>query len=157
MSDAASALTDRLAVQDVLIRYATALDTRDWQLLRTCFVPDVVGVYETLGEVRGYEALERMCRGVLEPLAATQHQITNPVITINEDEASSTCYLQSTHVRDEPGGDNWVVAGTYTDSWVRTDAGWRIVRRSLRRIWTSGRLPERAGTGYPVGTAGSGA
>lgn len=143
MPDALTALLDRSAVEEVLIRYATALDTKDWGLLRTCFLDGVVGVYETLGEVRGYDALERMCRQVLEPLAGTQHQLTNVVVTVEGATATATCYLQSTHVRAEPGGDNWVIAGTYSDQLVRTYAGWRIARRSLRRVWTSGRLPTR--------------
>jgi hypothetical protein len=36
---------DRDEIFDVAVRYATALDTRNWDLLRTCFLPDVVGRY----------------------------------------------------------------------------------------------------------------
>ena len=35
MSDANTLIADRLAISDVIIRYATALDTRDWRLLRS--------------------------------------------------------------------------------------------------------------------------
>ncbi len=138
---ALAGIIDKFAIHDLLIRYATALDTRDWSLLRTCFLDDIVATYETIGEQHGYVEVERLCRRVLEPLAGSHHMITNITADIDGDTACTTCYLQSTHIRAEPGGDNWVVAGFYSDVVVRTDEGWRIARRSLRRIWTQGRLP----------------
>ena len=44
--DVVRGLLDREAIVAVCVRYATALDSRDWPLLRTCFQPDVVGEYE---------------------------------------------------------------------------------------------------------------
>ena len=139
-TSAITQLIDEHAVQAVLHRYATALDTRDWEKLRTCFAPDVVASYESIGELHGYEAVERLCRRVLEPLAATQHVVSNVEVSVDGDGATARCNLQSTHVRATPDGDNFVVAGVYTDELVRTAEGWRIVRRSLRRVWTTGRL-----------------
>ena len=34
------AIADRLAISDVLIRYGTALDTANWELLASCFTAD---------------------------------------------------------------------------------------------------------------------
>ncbi|MDQ3145604.1 MAG: nuclear transport factor 2 family protein, partial [Actinomycetota bacterium] len=33
-------LADRLEIDDLLTRYAVAIDTKDWGLLATCFTPD---------------------------------------------------------------------------------------------------------------------
>lgn len=152
MSDATT-VVDRLAVQDVLFRYATALDTKDWALLRTCFTPDVVGVYDAHGEQQGYERIEAMCRRALGPLAASQHLIGNVEVVVSGDTARSTCYLQAMHVRERPdGADNFIVAGQYRDELVRTPDGWRIARRALRRIWTQGDLGDH-GKGAPDGHA----
>ena len=52
--DRLEALVDRQAVVDLAVRYATALDTKDWTLLATCFVPDAVAIYSTRGRVEGY-------------------------------------------------------------------------------------------------------
>lgn len=134
-------IEDRLDIQAVLHRYATALDTRDWELLRTCFDEDVIGTYDSIGVQRGYEALEALCRQALEPLAATQHLVGNVEIAVDGDEATARCYLQATHVRSQLGGDdNFVVAGTYLDRLARSSHGWRIVQRELRRTWTAGPL-----------------
>ena len=54
-------LVDRQQLVDVSTRYATALDTRDWALLQSCFVPDAVGDYDTIG---GLEGLRRDARGI---------------------------------------------------------------------------------------------
>ena len=42
-------IADRLAVSDALIRYATALDGRDWDLLASCFTADARLDYDTSG------------------------------------------------------------------------------------------------------------
>jgi len=143
-SAAIARIIDEHAVQAVLLRYATALDTRDWGKLRSCFVPDVVATYDSIGDLQGYEAVERLCRTALEPLAATQHVVSNVEVSIDGDRAAARCNLQSTHVRTTPSGDNFVIAGVYTDELIRTPDGWRIARRSLRRVWTTGRLHDPA-------------
>jgi 3-phenylpropionate/cinnamic acid dioxygenase small subunit len=143
MSDSRSLqdILDRLDVQDVLFRYARALDTRDWELLRSCFQPDVVATYDELGEQQGYDAVEQLCRRALEPLAATQHLIGNVEVFLDGDNARSRCNLQSMHVRSRrDGDDNFIVAGVYLDELRRTADGWRIARRRLQRVWTKGDL-----------------
>ena len=132
-------LVDRTAVVDVCVQYATALDTRDWSLLAGCSTPDVVADYAGFGELRGYRAIEQLCQQVLNPLAASQHLLGNHAVAVTGDEARSTCYFQAQHVRPgAPGGDNYVVAGTYRDHLVRTDDGWRIDRRALEVTWVDG-------------------
>src|SRR3954449_870790 len=73
-------LADRRAIDDVLYRYAHALDSRDWDLLRTCFTEDAVADYLELGGVNeGREAIVDLCAGVLTGLDASQHMIGSPV------------------------------------------------------------------------------
>ena len=113
-SGAVQALLDRAEIIDVCVRYATALDSRQWDLLATC-------------------------RAALEPLDASQHLLGNHVVTVDGDEARSQCYLQAQHVRSgTPGGDNYIIAGTYTDELRRGTDGWKIARRRLTVTWTSG-------------------
>ncbi len=135
----ASALLDRQEVVDVAVRYATALDTRDWDLLRTCFLSDATAVYEGLGECDGYAAIEDVCRTALTPLDASQHLVSNFAVTIDGDHATHSCYLQAQHVRrGAPGGPNFIMAGRYSDDLVRTEAGWRVRRREFSVLWTDG-------------------
>ncbi len=138
-ADELTTLLDRQAVVDVCVRYATALDRRDWDLLRTCFTPDAEGDYAGIGALHGYQELEDVCRRALEPLAASQHLLGNFAVDVVGDEATAASYFQAQHVKPgTPGGDNYIVAGTYDDRHVRIEHGWRIAHRRLTVTWTDG-------------------
>ena len=132
-------LADRAAIVDLCVRYARALDSRDWQLLRTCFVPEVEVEYEGMEPIAGYDALEGVCRDVLGPLTASQHLLGNFSVDVDGDHAGCQCYLHAQHVREGvSGGDKYIVAGTYTDRLRRMPDGWRITHRRLDVVWTDG-------------------
>ena len=133
-------LLDRRAIDDVLYRYAQALDSRDWDLLRSCFTDDAVADYLDLGGVNeGLETIVALCRGALDGLDASQHLIGSPLAQVDGDTATATCYLQAQHVfNGAPGGDQYLVGGTYVDRLVRTPEGWRIKHRTLHATWTNG-------------------
>jgi len=133
-------LLDRQAIDDVLHRYAIALDAHDWDLLRSCFTPDAVADYLDLGGIKdGREAIVDLCRTALEGLDASQHLIGTPLAEVHGDEATARCYLQAQHVfKGAPGGDAFLVGGTYVDRLVRTRDGWRIAHRTLHATWTDG-------------------
>src|ERR1700712_1193969 len=99
MEPSLETLQDERAIQNVCVRYATALDNRDWNLLRSCFTTDAVTVYEGIGDCTGYDAIEGLCRRVLGPLTRTQHLLGNFSIELDGDTATSHCYLQAQHVR----------------------------------------------------------
>lgn len=139
MNDGVGVLADRIAIEDLCTRYARALDTRDWKLLRTCFTEDARIDYEGMEPVFGHDALEQVCRSALDPLDASQHFIGNVSVEIYGDEATASCYLHAQHVRaGSTGGDKYVVAGTYFDTLRRAADGWRITHRRLDVVWTDG-------------------
>lgn len=138
MTDPLTVLQDRQEIADVLHRYGYALDGRDWDGLRACFLPDVVGHYGG-DPLQGYEAIEELCRVTLEPLSVSQHLIGNVTVSVDGDAASATCYLHAQHVLPgTPGGEQFIFAGRYLDLLVRTPDGWRIAERTLEAMWTSG-------------------
>ena len=138
IGDSMQGLLDRQAVVDLAVRYATALDTKDWTLLATCFVPDAVAIYSTRGRVEGYAGIEDVCRGALGPLTASQHLLGNHVVELDGDDGRACCYFQAQHVlTGTEGGDTYTVAGTYRDRVVRTPEGWRR-QRQLTVLWTQG-------------------
>jgi ketosteroid isomerase-like protein len=146
MEPSIQTLLDEREIRGIVLRYATALDSRDWALLRSCFVQDAVAEYEGLGRVDGYAAIEELCRGALTPLTRSQHLIGNIMPAVDGEEATCTSYLQAQHVRSAtPGGDNYIIAGRYTDRLVRTPDGWRIAERSLETWWTDGNQAVVAG------------
>ncbi|MEY3618629.1 MAG: hypothetical protein RL726_1327, partial [Actinomycetota bacterium] len=68
-----------------------------------------------------------------------QHLLGNHRVDIDGDRATCSSYLQSQHVRrSAEGGPNFIVAGQYEDTMIRTADGWRIEFRRLSVWWTEG-------------------
>ena len=133
-------VSDQLEVSNLLTRYALGLDSRDWELLASCFTDDGVADFGEMGGVHnGSDALVAFCRGVLSGLDASQHLVGSVSIECHGDEGSSVCYFQAQHVyKGAEGGDNYLVGGTYRDRLVRTGDGWRIAHRTLEASWFDG-------------------
>ena len=128
---------DRLAISDVLIRYATALDGRDWELLASCFTDDATLDYDTSGTY-GREAFVEHCKAGLARMKATQHCVTNHVISTDGDRAHSTSYVIAQHVRENDV--TFTLGGAYSDDLVRVGTGWRIASRRFVTSWKAGQL-----------------
>jgi 3-phenylpropionate/cinnamic acid dioxygenase small subunit len=132
-------VSDRERVIEVAVRYCTAIDERDWDLLGRCFLADAVVSYPGFEPLHGVTALTEFLAGLLTPLDATQHIVTNFTVEVEGDEASCSCYLHAQHVRESaPGGSLFVFAGTYRDTLRRGEDGWRIARRDLTTTWVDG-------------------
>jgi ketosteroid isomerase-like protein len=130
---------DRLEIGDLLARYCTALDRRDWDRLADVFTADAVCDYGALGTPTGVAEITGLVRGTLDTLDATQHLIGNVVVAVDGDTATAHCYLIAQHLREgTPGGETYLLGGTYEDVLLRTADGWRITHRTLDRLWATG-------------------
>ena len=140
MARTLESLLDRTEIVELLHRYATAIDDRDWARLATCFTADAVALYgPVLGRQEGIAAIEKTCRTAIEPLDASQHLVGTHEIELDGDRARARCYVHAQHTRaGMPGGDNFVIGATYFDQLVRTPDGWRIRERELRILWQEG-------------------
>lgn len=137
-ADALQRLVDRQEIADLCVRYTFALDTKDWQLLESCFTTDPVFVHPG-GRLQGFPAILARTSAALEPLDATQHLLGNVVVAVDGDTATASSYFQAQHVRaNAPGGDTYLIAGSYTDSLVRAADGWRIAQRVQAYMWRDG-------------------
>jgi ketosteroid isomerase-like protein len=137
-TDALQQLVDQREIADLCARYTSALDTKDWQLLESCFTTDPVFVHPG-GRLQGFPAILARTSAALEPLDATQHLLGNVVVVVDGDAATATSYFQAQHVRaGTPGGDTYLIAGSYTDRLVRASDGWRIAERVQAYMWRDG-------------------
>jgi hypothetical protein len=116
----------------VLTRYARAVDTRDWDLFRTCFTADVVADYGDLGSWNDIEALSSFMIEAHLGMGPTQHRLTNFLIEIDGDSANVVTYVHAVTVLAS-GPDDWFdTVGTYEDHLVRQSGSWHIARRTFR-------------------------
>lgn len=138
-------LADREAVRDVRYRFGAALDTRDWSLFSSLFTEDATGDFTSFG-VPGTEvsktAIMRMFQGAFRrPVdeLTTQQAITNVLVDVQGDAATSSSYLQGHHrLPGHEGGDDVTLRARYDDHLVRTPDGWKIDRTTLGVISITG-------------------
>ncbi len=134
-------LIDRREIDDVLYRYAQALDSHDWDLLRTVFTPDAVADFLELGGVNeGIDTIVGLISGVLSGLDASQHLIGSPARHRRRRPGHGHLLPAGPArlPRRAEGGDHYLVGGTYADRLVRTPEGWRIAHRTLHATWMDG-------------------
>jgi hypothetical protein len=131
-------LIDRQEIADLCVRYTFALDTKDWELLESCFTGAPSFVHPG-GRLEGFEAILARTRSALESLDASQHLLGNVMAAVDGDTARAASYFQAQHVRAGTlGGDTYIIAGSYTDSLARTCGGWKIAERVQAYLWRDG-------------------
>jgi ketosteroid isomerase-like protein len=128
-------LADRRAIEDGVICYGHAIDSRDYARLRDCMKPDVRVKYGAADWLIGADEAGRYCARALDPLDMSQHRFSSIDVKLEGDRATSTTYLCAEHVKN---GERYTVGGHYLDKWERTPSGWRIAERQLVTTWTEG-------------------
>jgi hypothetical protein len=148
----AGVLNDERELAALCISYALAVDGRDGDRLAGLFVEDgelvIPKVPVDLRPVlvrKGTETL-RMIPDGLRRFTKTFHEVLNREFTIEGGTANGTVYCVAHHVTAADGGTKGATGGMdavwyirYLDSYRRTAAGWRIVRRELHLDWVEER------------------
>jgi 3-phenylpropionate/cinnamic acid dioxygenase small subunit len=122
-------MSDRDEITDVLIRYATGIDTQDWPLFRTCFTDDVHADYGDIGVWHDVDGITEWMATTHAGMPATNHMLTNMAISVEGDRASAVTYVHAVLVLRPGAEDSIDAVGKYEDSLVRTGDGWRISSR----------------------------
>jgi 3-phenylpropionate/cinnamic acid dioxygenase small subunit len=127
---------DRQDISDLLVRYATGIDRRDWPLFRTVFTDDCELDYGEIGSWKGVDAVADFMEKVHAPAGHTLHRLTNQVIAVDGDAAVARTYVDALiMVGDDGAGVNGI--GFYDDEIVRAPDGWRIARRRFTHVRVS--------------------
>jgi 3-phenylpropionate/cinnamic acid dioxygenase small subunit len=124
----------RADVAEVLVRYATGIDRRDWKLFRSCFVEDCHADYGDTGVFEGVEALTEFMVRAHAAMGHILHRITNESVSrLADDRVAARSYVDAVLMLAD--GTRGVHAiGFYDDELVRTDDGWRIARRRFTMV-----------------------
>jgi 3-phenylpropionate/cinnamic acid dioxygenase small subunit len=123
----------RQDVSDLLVRYATGIDTRDWDLLRSCFTDDCKADYGDVGQWKSGDEITAWMRASHEPLGHTLHRITNVSLAADGERVKARSYVDALILG--PGNVGGArAAGFYEDVIVETDEGWRISERKYTMV-----------------------
>jgi SnoaL-like domain len=127
----------RQDITDVLIRYATGIDRRDWDLFRTCFTEDCVVDYGDIGLWHGADEVTAWMDQTHREAGHTLHRIGNQAVTLNGLAARASSYVDAIIM----GADNLSgvrAVGFYDDELIETDHGWQIARRRFTPVLYEG-------------------
>ena len=131
-------ISDRLEIEDVLIRYCYAVDDRNWDAYRQVFTPDAVIDDTVTGGVKsGVEEHVAYLTKALSKILISQHAISTTLIGIKGDEASVRTHCSCPMVVDLGGGQRQVFFQGlwYRHRLVRTQYGWKIKELIEEGYW----------------------
>jgi 3-phenylpropionate/cinnamic acid dioxygenase small subunit len=144
-----AALLDRQAIVDTVVRYASALDAKDWAGARACFIDEIETDYTDLRgdgptRVAADAFVERRRRALAE--LTTHHASTNHLVTLDGDRATCTSAMLIHRLDRRRDTDNtFDTLAWYTHEFVRTASGWRIARVRQSVAWNRGNPAIHAG------------
>jgi ketosteroid isomerase-like protein len=124
-------VADRIACQDVMLRYAAGVDNRDFDMYRSCFADDV----EVLGfgaeTVNGGDAWTDYVKTALEAFGPTQHMLGPQLATIEGDSAQCRTDVQAHHYMKDAESTTLTLWATYETNMQRIDGEWKITQHKL--------------------------
>ena len=129
-NDSLQHVLDRMAIKDVLCRYAKGIDERRFDLVADCYAPDVS--FRAPGAtLEGREAVVESAKRV-SVYKATFHLMANQLVTIDGDTANAETYCLAHHYYDIDGVEQEYILGVrYVDKLARQDGTWRITDRTM--------------------------
>jgi len=131
-------MIDKADISDVVIRYATGIDMRDWDLYRSCFTDEIDVETDKSMHLKADEWVAKV-RRLISGFKATQHISSNHVITVNGDEATCVSYLQAQHYLPSETGSNCITfGGYYVNALVRVSNVWKIRKCRVTFTWNDG-------------------
>ena len=124
-------VADRIALQDVMLKYAAGVDERDFALYRSCFADDVEVVGFGEQTVRGADAWLDFVKTALEQYGATQHMLGPQLAKVDGDQATARTDVQALHYLKAKEGATLTLWATYKSNMRRIGGEWKIVRHEL--------------------------
>jgi 3-phenylpropionate/cinnamic acid dioxygenase small subunit len=125
----------RQQLVDVTVRYATGIDTRDWEVFRTCFADDCTSSYGGVGEWASGDEITAFMAHVHADCGHTMHFVQNHTVRAEGDGYVTRTYVKAVVLR----GDNkkgLAHHGYYDDRFVATPEGWKIADRRFTPTFT---------------------
>jgi 3-phenylpropionate/cinnamic acid dioxygenase small subunit len=135
----ATDVADRLAIQDLIGRYAVLVDNGDFDALDDLFTTDAVIDFSTFnGPVGTLPEIKTFLAASLPFFTRTQHMMGLPLIDLDGDTAHARTSCNNPMISTKPDGtvSVWLIGLWYDDDLRRTNDGWRFTARNQIRSYT---------------------
>ena len=133
---AAKRLEEMEAIKRLKYRYLRCVDTRDWDELAGCFIPEATTNYGGKYRLSGVKAIMDFLKKNDSPGVITMHQVHHPEIELTGSETARATWALQDYVINLLG--DWSLHGTalYDDEYVKLDGEWKIKHTGYRRIFS---------------------
>ena len=122
---------DRIALQDVMLKYAAGVDERDFDLYASCFTENVQVLDFGEDPINGRDEWVEYVKAALDNYGPTQHMLGPQLASIDGDNAHCRTDVQALHYLKQPEGEILTLWATYETDMIRTDEGWKISKHRL--------------------------
>lgn len=123
-------ISDRIALQDLMLNYAIGVDERDFERYEACFTEDVevVGFGEAI--FYGRDDWVAYVREALQKYSSSQHLLGPQFAEIDGDSARTRCDVQALHFLTDTQ-ERITLWATYKTDMRHSDGRWKICRHEL--------------------------
>jgi len=134
-------VADYLDIQSTLMRYSTAIDTKNWLLFDSVFTAQCSARYGELAYADRASLTESFA-AIHRDLDSSMHRVLNfSVVDFDGESARCRSYSDALiYRRSAVGGASLQVVGFYDDDFVRGDPGWLISKRIFSAVHFEGNL-----------------
>jgi ketosteroid isomerase-like protein len=124
-------LADRIALMDVMLKYAKGVDERDLDLYRSLFADDVEVVGFGPKPFHGGAAWTAYVKEALAQFGPTQHMLGPQLATVSGDTAHCRTDVQALHFMKDAPKTTLTLWATYLTDMRRINGEWKITRHEL--------------------------
>lgn len=130
------ALYDRQQIEDTLYRYASSIDVKDYDTLRSIMADDVEGIYGDRAPFVGPDALVGWIADHGRNCTWQHHLLNVYHVDIEGDTAQAVTYHTSHQATSDAPGVVRVIGARYYDTLRRsTDGRWLLIRKRMDVLW----------------------
>jgi 3-phenylpropionate/cinnamic acid dioxygenase small subunit len=124
-------MSDRMEIEQLLIRYCHAVDQRDWDAYRAVYTADAVIDDVGAGPGNSVDDMVEFLSRALERVVLIQHAVSTSLVELDGDTAHARTVCHCPVVLDRGSGETQMFFQGlwYVDDLVRTPDGWRISKR----------------------------
>jgi 3-phenylpropionate/cinnamic acid dioxygenase small subunit len=139
-------LVDRQQITDVLYRYASTIDYKDYPAMRALFTDDAVGQYGASTEpIHGGDNIIAWIDSMTLDRAWQHHKLTVYHVDIDGDTANTLTYHTSHQTTVDDPDTVIVIVARYKDKLRRENGTWKIYDKFMEVGWTEQRHASQAG------------
>jgi 3-phenylpropionate/cinnamic acid dioxygenase small subunit len=138
-------LVDRQQIADVLYRYASTIDYKDYTTMRTLFTDDAVGKYGDAEPIHGADKIIAWIDSMTQDRAWQHHKLTVYHIDVDGDVAKTLTYHTSHQTTVDDPDRVIVIVARYKDSLRREGGTWKIFDKYMEVGWVEERHFSQAG------------